>query len=135
MVDIDNRLYEVLPMDVPSSTNGQWQGKLNHSVSIPGYSTYAVPRSVDGAPASTRPIPPAVPPRNKTMSEMDGSSSLGNSPNDKGGLLPLRSRSTSGNIGKAAAMTGTCVGGTKKFLRVAFYGFLILTILKLLLST
>lgn len=106
MVDVDSsRLYEVLPMDMPSSAPTAWSGnpKLKHSQSYTGssnvmppmsYNTYAVPRGVNGTPPTSRTIPPAVPPRNRNMSEGgEGHGSQGNSPNDKGGLFPMRSKS------------------------------------------
>lgn len=107
MVDVDtSRLYEVLPMDIPASAPAAWSANpnLKHSKSYNGssvlppmsYSTYAVPRGVNGTPPTSRTIPPAVPPRNRNMSEGEGHHSQGNSPNDKGGLFPMRSKSSSG---------------------------------------
>ena len=109
MVDVDtSRLYEVLPMELPSSAPAAWthNSKLKHSKSYTGssssavmppasYSTYAVPRGMNGTPPSSRPIPPAVPPRNRNMSE-GGEGSQGSSPNDKGGMFPSKLKPSTG---------------------------------------
>ena len=75
-------------MDIPSSAPTAWTGnpKLKHSKSYSGgssnvlppmsYNTYAVPRGVNGTPPTSRAIPPAVPPRNRNMSEGRGGSQL-----------------------------------------------------------
>ncbi len=82
--------------------------KLKHSKSYAGgsvpkdFATYSVPRGANGTPPTTRAFPPAVPPRNRNMSEGEGhlsggGGSLGSSPNDKGLILPPRGRA--GKIG------------------------------------
>ena len=81
-------------MDVPS--HGNHAHKLQHSKSYSGsshmgYSTYAVPRGVNGTPPSSRAIPPAIPPRKKCEGEVH-SGSLGSSPSDKGGIFSSRLR-------------------------------------------
>ena len=112
-----SRLYEVLPMDMPSSAHSAWTAnpKLKHSQSYNGsssvlppasYTTYAVPRGMNGTPPTSRAIPPAVPPRNRNMSEGEGHSSQGNSPNDKGGLFPFRSKSGSGKLASDTRSVG-----------------------------
>lgn len=108
MVDVDggSRVYEVLPVDIPTPA---WTAnqKLKHSMSyngstmtVPaGYNTYSIPRGVNGTPPMSRAFPPAVPPRNRKTSDGEGhnsASSLGSSPNDKGGLFPQRLKATSG---------------------------------------
>ena len=91
-----SRLYEVLPMDIPPSGPTSWSASKQFSRSKscmavpPGSSTYSVPRGINGTPPSSCVVPPAVPPRNKNMTEgerQSGTSSLGTSPNDKRGSL------------------------------------------------
>ena len=107
MVDVESsRLYEVLPMDVPGAPHMASAGKLSSSVPA-GYSTYSVPRGVNGTPPTSRVIPPAVPPRNKPAWEGEGPSSLGSSPNDKAALFPP-SRSKSAPQGEHCVNGLTC---------------------------
>lgn len=95
---MDSRLYEVLPPCSMDSWNSaqklkQANGHLT-STSVPNtYNTYAVPRGVNGTPPTSRPIPPAVPPRNRQMSEGgEGPNSQGSSPSDKAALFPSRGK-------------------------------------------
>ena len=86
MVDVAGGIYEVLgPLD-NCGRSPVSNGKGRTNVTFPkGYSTYAVPRGVNGTPPRTRTIAPVVPPRNRNVnSESDVHvGSLGSSPNDK----------------------------------------------------
>ena len=93
-LDVDNRLYEVLPPCSADTWNSARKLKKTFSSSsVPNtYNTYAVPRGVNGTPPTCRAIPPAVPPRNRNVSEGEGPSSQGSSPTDKGALFSAKGK-------------------------------------------
>ena len=84
-MDVSGGIYEVLNPQEDCGKSPVGNGKARTNATFPkGYSTYAVPRGVNGTPPRTRTIPPAVPPRNRNVSEGDiVVGSLGSSPNDK----------------------------------------------------